>query len=122
DPVLFQLAKGSFAFAEGMYRFASESFDALAEGELSELDRMRLAFHLAREHYRRGDWQAVEAELERVDLGANWRGRQRRHPEVEFMRAEAALGQGDLVRAEQALGSLSEDDVWLAYGLFNLGV
>ncbi|HEX7035147.1 MAG TPA: hypothetical protein VF210_05205 [Pseudomonadales bacterium] len=122
DPVRWQLAKGSFAFAQGMYRFANESFETLAEGELSELDRMRLAFHLAREHYRRGDWRAVEAELERVDLGANWRGRRRRHPEVEFMRAEAALGQGDLARAEQALGALSEDDVWLAYGLFNLGV
>lgn len=122
DPVRFQLAKGSFAFAEGMHRLAGETFAAVAESELSDLDRMRLAFHLAREHYRRGEWSAVESQLDRIDLRTGRRGRTRQHPEVAFMRAEAALGQGDLNRAAQALDGLAGDDVWLAYGLFNLGV
>lgn len=122
DPLRFELAKGSFAFQRGMYRFAERTFDGVASAELSELDRMRLAFHMAREHYRVGDFPAMEAELVGVDLGSNWRGRQRRHPEVTFMRVEGALARGDFSAAEAALEHLSEDEPYLAYGLFNLGV
>lgn len=122
EPIRFELAKGSFAFQEGLYRYASETFDAVAESELTDLDRMRLAFHLAREHYRRGDFAAMDAELAGVDLGANWLGRERRHPEVTFMRAEAALARGDFAAASAYLDELPDDDRYLAYGLFNLGV
>ncbi|MAT82756.1 MAG: hypothetical protein CMD39_00525 [Gammaproteobacteria bacterium] len=122
DPIRFELAKGSFAFQEGLHRYASETFDAVAAAELTDLDRMRLAFHLAREHYRRGDFAAMDAELAAVDLGANWLGRERRHPEVTFMRAEAALARGDFAAAGAHLDDLPDDDRYLAYGLFNLGV
>ncbi len=122
DPVRFELAKGSFAFEQGMYRFATATFQGVDPGELSDLDRMRLAFHLAREDYRRRDWSAVETQLATIDLGSNWRGRERRHPEVTFMSAEAALARHDFAAAETALGTLPEADDYLAYGLFNLGV
>ncbi len=122
EPLRFELAKGSFAFQQGMYRFASETFAGVETDALTELDRMRLAFHLAREHYRTGDFAAMEAGLARVDLGANWLGRQRRHPEVTFMRAEGALARGDVAAAEAQLALLPEDEPFLAYGLFNLGV
>lgn len=122
DPVRFQLARGSFAFQEGLYRLAADSFGAVDEAELSEIDRMRLAFHMARENYRRGQWTDMEAQLARIDLGANWRGRQRRHPETTFMAVEGALARGDFGAARRALDTLPEDSAWRAYGLFNLGV
>lgn len=122
DPIRFELAKGSFAFQEGLYRYADETFDAVAAAELDELDRMRLAFHMARQHYRQGDFVAMDAELAEVDLGSNWLGRERRHPEVTFMRTEAALARGDFSAAGTYLDALPERDRFRAYALFNLGV
>jgi hypothetical protein len=122
DAVRFELAKGSFAFQQGMYRMATETFASVGSAELSELDRMRLSFHLAREHYRRGEFAAMEERLADVNLGATWLGRQRRHPEVTFMRAEAALARGDFAAADDALENLPQRAAWQAYGLFNLGV
>lgn len=122
EPLRFQLAKGSFAFERGMYRLATETFAGVPPGELSELDHMRLAFHLAREYYRRGEWSAMDEQLAAVDLGRNWRGRERRHPEATFMRAEGALARSDFAAARQVLETLPEDSAFLPYGLFNLGV
>ncbi|MDZ7670389.1 MAG: hypothetical protein U5Q16_13590 [Gammaproteobacteria bacterium] len=122
DPLRFELAKGSFAFQQGMYRTAARTFEAVDQAELTDLDRMRLAFHLAREHYRRGRWSAMEERLAEVDLGATWLGRQRRHPEVTFMRAEGALAREDFAAAGQLLAELPPRDTYRAYGLFNLGV
>ncbi|MEQ8859459.1 MAG: hypothetical protein RIC56_12500 [Pseudomonadales bacterium] len=121
-PLRFELAKGSFAFQQGMYRFATETFDGVEADALTDLDRMRLAFHLARERYRVGDFAAMEGELAEVDLGANWLGRKRRHPEVSFMRLEGALARDDFAAAEAQLELLPDDDRHRAYGLFNLGV
>ena len=119
----FELAKGSFAFQEGMYRQAADVFGAVDENELTELDRLRLAFHLSREHYRQGDWANLETQLARLDAGLHRRGRNVIHPEVSFMRAEAALARADTSSAEAALGELTgKDETFLAYGLFNLGV
>ena len=39
-------------------------------------ERMRLAFHLAREYHRRGDWDALADELAQIDLGRSWLGRE----------------------------------------------
>jgi len=122
DPVRFELAEGSFAFREGLYRYAGETFDAVAAEELDQLDRMRLAFHMARQHYRQGDFSAMETELAEVDLGANWLGRERRHPEVTFMRTEAALARGAFAAAGSLVEALPERDRYRAYALFNLGV
>jgi len=122
DPVRFDLALGSFAFKERMYRLANDTFAQVADGELTDIDRMRLAFHTARERYRSQDWQGLEQELARIDLGSNWRGRRHSYPEVSFMDAEAAIANGDLARAEAALSSLESGESYLAYGLFNLGV
>ena len=122
DPLRFLLARGSFAFQEGMHRYAADTFAAVDAAELTELDRMRLAFHLARQHYRNGRWDAMEAELARIDLGQTWLGRVRRHPEVSFMRAEAALARTDFSAADAALAPLDGSSAYLAYGLFNLGV
>jgi hypothetical protein len=122
DPVRLDLAKGSFAFAEGMYRFAEETFATVGAGELTPLDRMRLAFHLAREHFRREEWERVEPLLGEIDLGTTWLGRQRVHPEVEFMRAELATRRGDLAGARAAIGRIDRKSRQFAYALFNLGV
>ncbi len=122
NPVRFDLAAGSFAFSDGMYDYARDTFAAVASSELTDLDRMRLAFHLAREYHRRGDWQSLEAQLGKIDLGKTWLGRRKFHPEVEFMRAELALAQGQLDQAAAALERLEADDPLRAYGLFNLGV
>jgi len=122
DPVRFELAKGSFAFADGMYDYASRTFNSVDPGELDELDRMRLAFHLAREYYRRQDFSRLGGELAQVDLGRSWIGRQRFHPEVQFMRSELAVHEGRYADAEAALTPVDSDDPLRAYGLFNLGV
>lgn len=121
-PLRFELAKGSFAFQQGMYRLATSIFDQVSQAELTEQDRLRLAFHLSREYYRRGDWASLQAALARIELGTDWRGRQRRHPEVTFMRAEAAVAGGDFTAAETSLRALPRRHTYLAYGLFNLGV
>jgi hypothetical protein len=48
DPVRLQLAKGSFAFADGMFAMAEQTFASVGDGELTPLDKMRLSFHSAR--------------------------------------------------------------------------
>jgi len=122
DPLRFELAKGSFAFSDGMYGYARDVFAGVDSEALNELDRMRLAFHLAREYHRRGDWPALEAELARIDLGRTWFGRAKHHPEVEFMRAELAMERAEFPAALDALERLGRDHPLKAYGLFNLGV
>jgi hypothetical protein len=122
DPVRFELAKGSFAFSDGMYSYARETFDSVDPAELTELDQMRLAFHLAREYHRRQDWTQLGSQLKKIDLGKSWLGRRKFHPEVEFMRSELAVHNGQYDVAEAALARLEPDDQLRAYGLFNLGV
>lgn len=122
DWVRFDLARGSFAFSERMYETARTTFDAIDPTELTELDQMRLAFHLAREYHRRGEYAAMSGQLDRIAVKDNWLGRARFHPEVEFMRAEAATVAGNHAQAEAYLSVLEDDDPLLAYGLYNLGV
>jgi tetratricopeptide (TPR) repeat protein len=122
DPARFKLAEGSFAFSDGMYELARETFQKVDPAELTELDRMRLAFHLAREYHRRGDYADMSAELAKIDLKSGWLGRRQYHPEVEFMRAEGAMASGDLAGAEATLAHVDDGDPLLAYGLFNLGI
>ena len=122
DPVRFELANGSFAFAEGMYGYAEETFAGIADEELTPLDRMRLAFHLGREHLRRGDFDQLGEQLAIIDLGKSWRGKTRFHPEVEFMRAELAVSRGDFPAAQDAVSHIAADDPLRAYALFNLAV
>jgi tetratricopeptide (TPR) repeat protein len=122
DPVRFDLARGSFAFSDRMYEMARQTFAAVDESELTEIDKMRLAFHLAREYHRRSDYRDMAFQLEKIDVGRNWLGRSRHHPEVEFMRAEVAMAAGNHAEAEAVLETLDDGDTLLAYGLYNLGV
>lgn len=122
DAVRFDLAKGSFAFADGMYRYAEQTFAGLQQGQLTELDSMRLTFHLAREHFRREDFARAGDDLDTIDLGKTWFGRERFHPEVEFMRAELATQAGDFDGAQRAVQRIDETNQLRAYALFNLGV
>ena len=122
DPIRFQLAKGSFAFNDRMFAMADRVFSEVEQSELEDIDRLRLAFHLSRELYRRQDWQRLKAELERIDLGNTWLGKDKRHPEVEFMRAELATVAGEFDQAAVLLDHLDDDDPLRAYGLYNLGV
>jgi len=122
NTVRFDLAKGSFAFIDGMYGYARNIFDGIEPGELTELDRMRLAFHLAREYHRRQDWPQMAAALEQIDLGRTWSGKEKLHPEVEYMRAEVAIENGDFSTARRTLEKLEPENPLRAYALFNLGV
>ncbi len=122
DWLRFELAKGSFAFADRMYGFASGVFQAVPDEELSQLDAMRLAFHLSREYHRRQDWTKLEGQLAKIDLGKTWRGRLRSHPEVEYMRAELAVHNGQFDTAMTHFDLMEATDPLRAYGLFNLGV
>ena len=90
----FDLATGSFAFADGMYEFAADTFAAIDPGEIDQLNRMRLAFHLSREFYRRQDWAQLAQQLDQIELGETPLERKRIHPEVEYLRAELALQRG----------------------------
>ena len=118
----FDLATGSFAFADGMYDYASDTFAAIDEAEIEKIDQMRLSFHLAREFHRRQSWAPLGEQLEKIELGKSWFGQPKVHPEVEFMRAELAIQQGDFGVAEQHLAAIEETNSLHAYGLFNLGV
>ena len=118
----FDLATGSFAFADGMYDYASETFAGIDQAEIEKIDQMRLSFHLAREFHRRQAWAPLGEQLENIELGKSWFGRAKIHPEVEFMRAELAMQQGDFGVAQQHLGVMEETNSLRAYGLFNLGV
>ena len=122
DPVRLQLAKGSFAFADGMFAMAEQTFASVGDGELTPLDKMRLSFHLAREDFRRQDWDGVERNLANIDLGKSWLGHERIHPEVEFMRAELATERGDFTAAQTAIERIDPKQPFRAYALFNLGV
>ena len=122
NPIRFELAKGSFAFSDAMYDYARETFEGVPQEELTDIDQMRLAFHLAREYQRREDWQRLGEQLERIDLGKTWLGREKFHPEVEYMRADLAVQRSDFTAAQNALQKLKRDDPLKAYGLFNWGV
>jgi len=118
----FDLAAGSFAFADGMYGYAQETFAAIPETEIEQIDQLRLAFHLAREYHRRQAWQPLSEQLEKIELGKNWFGRRRLHPEVEYMRAELAIHRDQFEAAQGHLNGMQETNPLRAYGLFNLGV
>lgn len=122
DPARFALARGSLAFAEGLHRMSDAAFATLDPAALDDVDRMRLAFHRARAEYRAGDLPAMSAHLDEIRFEPGWFGRQRQHPEVGFMRAEAAIAAGDFAGAARQLDMLPEDDDHLGYGLFNLAV
>ncbi len=122
DPVRLQLAKGSFAFADGMFAMAEQTFASVGDGELTPLDKMRLSFHLAREDFRRQDWAGVERNVANIDLGKSWLGHERIHPEVEFMRAEVATQKSDFAAAQNAIARIDPKQAFRAYALFNLGV
>ena len=83
---------------------------------------MMLAFHLAREYHRRGAWDALSVELDKIELGKSWLGRKRSHPEVEFMRGELAVVRQEFPAAEDVYGRMDPEHPLRAYGLFNLGV
>ncbi|MCR9276650.1 MAG: hypothetical protein NXH85_01655 [Pseudomonadaceae bacterium] len=121
-PIRFRLAEGSFAFSERLFGYAENSFNSVAQEELTELERMRLSFHLAREYYRRGDWQKLEEQLAQVDLGKTWLGRERVHPEVLFMAAQVATVRGDFAGAQASIDKIAPDSDFSAYALYNLGV
>jgi hypothetical protein len=116
----FRLAAGSLAFAEGLYRMSDAAFAGVAPDALQPVDRMRLAFHRARDHLRRDDFAGMSADLDAVRFDPTWFGRDRHHPEIQFMRAEARLAANDFAGAELALAPLAENNDWLGYGLFNL--
>jgi len=122
DSVRLQLAKGSFAFADGMFAMAEQTFASVKDGELTPLDKMRLSFHLAREDFRRQDWAGVERNIANIDLGKTWLGHERMHPEVEFMRAQVAIQHGDFAAARTAIDRIDPKQAFRAYALFNLGV
>jgi tetratricopeptide (TPR) repeat protein len=124
DPIRLQLAKGSFAFADGMFALSEQTFASVGPENLPPLDKMRLSFHLARESFRRGDWDGVERNLVDIDLGKSWFGfgQQRLHPEVEFMRAELATYRGDFGAARTAIERIDPKQPFRAYALFNLAV
>jgi len=122
DSARWQLAKGSFAFADGMFAMAEKTFASVQAGELTPLDKMRLSFHLAREDFRRQDWDGVERNIADIDLGKTWLGHERMHPEVEFMRAQVAIQHGDFAGARTAVERIDPKQAFRAYALFNLGV
>ncbi|NOX49227.1 MAG: hypothetical protein GXP16_01660 [Gammaproteobacteria bacterium] len=122
DSIRFDLAKGSFAFADGMYGYANNIFESIAEGELEQIDKLRLAFHLSREYHRRQSWPELSTQLAKIQLGKTWLGRVKVHPEVEFMRAELAVQQGQFEQAEALYASMSLQDPLRSYGVFNMGV
>ena len=66
DPLRFQIAKGSFAFANGMFNYAHDVFSDLDADQLSVLEQQRLAFHLAREYFRRQDWNKLASQLKLI--------------------------------------------------------
>ena len=118
----FALAEGSFAFSDQMFDYSREVFDSVDPEELTELDNLRLAFHLSREYFRIGDWERLEQSLAQIDLGTRrFSGKQKFHPEVEFMRSELALNRGDLEAARSHLETLGKNDIHRMYGLYNLG-
>jgi tetratricopeptide (TPR) repeat protein len=118
----FDLAHGSFAFSQGMYTYAQNLFASVAEDELTDLDRMRLAFHLAREYHRQQNWPAVFEQIDQIDLGTSWRGKDRHHPEVEYMRLEGLIAEGNLTDARAVLANIDDRHPLHAYASFNLGV
>ena len=122
EPVRFALAKGSFAFAEGLSRWSVETFAEIDPGSMEEIDRLRLAFHRARAHHQAGEWSAMQSELDLIPAHRGFFGGPRQHPEVGFMRAEAALAAGALTGAEAALELIPRRSDYQGYALFNLAV
>lgn len=118
----FKLAEGSFAFSDQMFEYSKAAFASVDESELTELDNLRLAFHLSREHFRVGDWESLTASLNNIDFGASrFFGNRHFHPEIEFMRSELALNKGDFETARTHLDLLGKNDPYKMYGLYNLG-
>ncbi|MEM7099551.1 MAG: hypothetical protein AAF541_14900 [Pseudomonadota bacterium] len=123
DHIKFDLATGSFAFADGLYGYANSIFEAVPTQEMGETDRLRLAFHLSREFHRRQDWGSLEQQLAKIELGkTRFFGRQLHHPEVEFMRAELAVNRKEFTKAEEHFVRVGQEHPLAAYGRFNLGI
>lgn len=118
----FKLAEGSFAFSDQMFGYAKRAFDSVEESELTDIDQLRLAFHLSREYFRTGEWEKLNDSLGSIDLGTKGLfNRKRFHPEVEFMRSEVAISNSDFEAAREHLDLLDNDEILKMYGLYNLG-
>ncbi len=118
----FKLAEGSFAFSDQMFDYAARTFSSVDQAELTEIDQLRLAFHLSREYFRTGQWDRLNRSLEAIEHGSTQlSGRKQFHPEVEFMRSELAIMNGDFAAARAHLDLLDKDEVLKMYGLYNLG-
>ncbi len=118
----FTLARGSFAFKDGMYGYARETFDSVAPEELTTQDRLRLAFHLARVHHQREDWSSLSRELSVISGLESQLQQPLTHPEVNFMRVELALAQQDTAAARSFIATLPQTDPLYAYAMYNLAV
>lgn len=118
----FTLARGSFAFKDGMYAYARETFDSVARDELTTEDRLRLAFHLARVHHQREDWPALSRELSVLAALEGQLQQPLAHPEVSFMRVELALAERNTAAARSFIATLPETDPLYAYAMYNLAV
>ena len=122
DPIRFELAKGSFAFKDGMYAYARETFDGVDPSHLDEVDHLRLAFHLARVHLQRQDWDGLAREVGNIDRIRPVLEEPFAHPELDFMRVELALAAGQPQDGLKALERLKDGDPLKGYSLYNIGV
>jgi len=121
DSLRFDLAQGSFAFEQGMYRFSKATFDAVPTEALTDIDQLRLAFHRSRLYLAQGEFESLGMSLAALDA-AEAKLEADPHPEGVFMRSELALSRADAAGALGLLEDLDDDDPWKAYGLFNTAV
>ena len=121
DPVRFALAKGSVAFEDGLLGYARSAFAQLPSESLTDIDSLRIGFHLARVSHRQQQWAQLSSELDQIKRAQDALGMEQ-HPEVSYLTADLALQQDAFVQAGEAIDGLDDDEPFRGFGLFNLGV
>lgn len=121
ERVKFDLARGSLAFEQGMVDYALKVFDSVPAQALTDLDRLRLDFHLARLYHRQQNWDRLETVLTELEA-AQSALKTDMHPEVAFMHADLLTRRGEYARAGAIIDGISDSEPYRAYALYNFGV
>ncbi len=113
-----EFSLGDFELRYRMHHRAGRAIKAVLEGAVDELVRNDAAYRLARIHFQKGQFDDAILALNRID----GRVPEAIRDDIEFLRANVFLAQGEPEAAVEPLQSLQKSDEFAAFAAYNLGI
>jgi hypothetical protein len=112
-----ELLRGGMSLSYGMDIQAQRIFTGFLALDVPAEDRDRAWFYLAKMARQRGQWERSAAAMENIAELAS----PALNEELNYMRTELSVRQGDFVKAGEYLALLPPDSEWLPYHYYNMG-